>query len=72
VSYVRKEFAATAERRGRPPQFAEAMVDPDVQIADVVDKGKLLTLTTSEALTHQVADFTADTLTNTLETPHER
>jgi membrane-bound serine protease (ClpP class) len=66
VSYVRKEFGATAERRGRPPQFAEAMVDADVQIADVVDKGKLLTLTTSEALTHKVADFTADTLSEAL------
>jgi membrane-bound serine protease (ClpP class) len=66
VSYVRKEFGATAERRGRPPQFAEAMVDADVQIADVVEKGKLLTLTTSEALTYKVADFTADTLTDAL------
>ena len=62
VSYVRKEFAATAERRGRSSQFAEAMVDADVQIAGVVEKGKLLTLTTSEALTHDVADFTADSL----------
>jgi len=66
VSYVRKEFGATAERRGRPPQFAEAMVDADVQITDVVEKGKLLTLTTSEALTHQVADFRADRLTDAL------
>ena len=66
VSYVRKEFGATAERRGRPPRFAEAMVDADVEIADVVDKGKLLTLSTSEALTHKVADFTADTLQEAL------
>jgi membrane-bound serine protease (ClpP class) len=66
VSYVRKEFGATAERRGRPTQFAEAMVDADVEIAGVVDKGKLLTLTTSEALAHKVADFTADTLTDAL------
>ena len=66
VSYVRKEFGATAERRGRPSQFAEAMVDADVQIAGVVDKGKLLTLTTSEALAHKVADFTADTLPEAL------
>jgi membrane-bound serine protease (ClpP class) len=66
VSYVRKEFAATAERRGRPAQFAEAMVDADVQITGVVAEGKLLTLTTSEALTHKVADFTADTLTEAL------
>src|ERR687892_87938 len=56
VSYVRKEFGATAERRGRPPQFAEAMVDADVEIPRVVAKGKLLTLTTTEALAHNVAE----------------
>ena len=59
VSYVRKEFRATAEVRKRPPEFAEAMVDADVEIAEVIAKGKLLTLTTSEALRHKVADFTA-------------
>ena len=50
VSYLRKEFAATAERRGRPAEFAEAMVDVDVEIPGVVAKGKLLTLTVSEAI----------------------
>jgi membrane-bound serine protease (ClpP class) len=62
VSYVRKEFRATAEARNRPPEFAEAMVDVDVEIAGVITKGKLLTLTTSEALEHKVADFRADTI----------
>ena len=60
VSYVRKEFRATAEARNRPPEVAEAMVDADVEIPDVSAKGKLLTLTTSEALELKVADFTAD------------
>ena len=46
VSYVRKEFRATAESRKRPPLLAEAMVDADVEIPGVIDKGKLLTLTT--------------------------
>ena len=46
VSYVRKEFRATAESRGRPPLVAEAMVDADVEIPGVIGKGKLLTLTT--------------------------
>src|SRR5687768_12023790 len=32
VSYVRKEFRATAEARKRPPLIAEAMVDVDVEI----------------------------------------
>lgn len=62
VSYMRKEFRATAESRGRPPLIAEAMVDPDVAIAGLIEKGKLLTLTTTEALKHKVADARADDL----------
>src|SRR5918996_736596 len=50
VSYVRKEFRATAEARKRPPLIAEAMVDADVEIPGLIEKGKLLTLTTDEAL----------------------
>ena len=62
VSYMRKEFRATAEKRNRPPLIAEAMVDADVEIPDVVEKGKLLTLTTDEALSQKVVDFRANTL----------
>lgn len=67
VSYVRKEFRATAESRKRPPLLAEAMVDADVAVGGVIEKGKLLTLTTEEALKHGLADFRADTLENALE-----
>ncbi len=67
VSYLRKEFAATAERRHRPTAFAEAMVDADVEISGVSAKGKLLTLTTTEAIAHKVAEFTADTLMSALD-----
>jgi membrane-bound serine protease (ClpP class) len=67
VSYVRKEFSATAESRKRPTLIAEAMVDADVAIPGLIDKGKLLTLTTEEALEHKVADFRADTLEIALE-----
>jgi len=66
VSYVRKEFRATAESRKRPPRLAEAMVDADVKIPGLVDKGKLLTLTTTEALKHKLADFRADTVEDVL------
>jgi membrane-bound serine protease (ClpP class) len=62
VSYLRKEFRATAESRKRPPLVAEAMVDSDVAIPGVIEKGKLLTLTTREALRLRVADFQANTL----------
>ena len=67
VSYVRKEFRATAEARNRPPLLAEAMVDADVEIAGVIEKGKLLTLTTEEALKHKLIDLRADTLEEALE-----
>jgi len=67
VSYMRKEFRATAESRKRPPLIAEAMVDADVAIEGLVDKGKLLTLTTDEALEHRVADYRAETLESVLE-----
>lgn len=67
VSYVRKEFRATAESRKRPPLLAEAMVDTDVEIPGVNEKGKLLTLTTEEALQHKLVDFRAETMESALE-----
>jgi membrane-bound serine protease (ClpP class) len=66
VSYVRSEFRATAESRNRPPQLAEAMVDADVEVEGVIAAGKLLTLTASEAITHKMAEFKADTLETAL------
>ena len=62
VSYVRKEFGATAESRNRDTLVAEAMVDADIVIPGVTDRGKLLTLTTAEALKLGIADFEASTL----------
>ena len=62
VSYMRKEFRATAEQRNRPPLIAEAMVDADVEIPDLIEKSKLLTLTTKEALQVKIADFQANSL----------
>jgi membrane-bound serine protease (ClpP class) len=62
VSYLRKEFRATAEARKRPLLLAEAMVDADVEVPGVIEKGKLLTLTTDEAMQHQLTDLRADTL----------
>ena len=66
VSYVRKEFRATAEARKRPPLIAEAMVDADVAIPGLIEKGKLLTLTTEEALKHKIADFRSDNIEEVL------
>ncbi len=45
------EMLAAAELNERTPVYAEAMVDPDVEIPELgLEKGELLTLTASEAL----------------------
>jgi membrane-bound serine protease (ClpP class) len=49
VSAMRAEMRGLAERRGLDPRVAEAMVDESIHIQDVVEAGKLLTLTASEA-----------------------
>ena len=67
VSYVRTEFRATAETRKRPALIAEAMVDADVEIRGLIQKGKLLTLTTEQAIKHKVADIRGQTLEEVLD-----
>jgi membrane-bound serine protease (ClpP class) len=62
ISYFRKEMKSTAEANNHPGNIAEAMVDPDVKIEGVVEKGKLLTLTTKEALRLKVAEHEAKSL----------
>ncbi len=56
ISYFMKEMKSTAEAGNHPGNIAAAMVDPDVQITGVVEKGKLLTLTTKEAIRLKVAE----------------
>jgi membrane-bound serine protease (ClpP class) len=62
ISALRKEFAATAERRNKNPQIAEAMVDASMEIEGIIEKDKLLTLTAAEALEYQMADYSASSL----------
>jgi membrane-bound serine protease (ClpP class) len=66
TSYLRKEFASTAEARGRRPEVAEAMVDRDVVVEGVSEAGKLLTLTTNEALAVGMADRSSPDLAGAL------
>lgn len=49
-SYMRSKMRATAEQTNRDPLIAEAMVDQDIEITNVIEKGKLLTFTVSEAI----------------------
>lgn len=49
-SYMRGLMRTTAEAKGRNPKIAEAFVDPDVEVEGINVKGKVLTLTTQEAI----------------------
>ncbi len=63
-SYMRSWMRSTAEANGRDPDIAQAMVDPDIYIAGIVDTGKVLTLTTSEAI---LFGFCEGSVTNIIE-----
>ena len=65
-SYMRSIMRSTAEARGRDPKIAEAMVDPDVYIEGIIDSGKVLTFTSSEAMTHGYCDGTAESINELL------
>lgn len=60
ISYWRKEMKSTAEKNDHPPIIAEAMVDEAVKISGLIEEGKLLTLTTKEALRYHVAEYEAE------------
>ena len=62
VSAVWETFRAAAEARGRNPDVAAAMVDPDIGIPDLVGEGKLLTLTPSSAAAWGYSGGTAEVL----------
>ncbi|NLL42859.1 MAG: nodulation protein NfeD [Firmicutes bacterium] len=59
VSALKAEFESTAERWGRDRQLAGAMVDADVVVEGVVEKGKILTLSAQDALEWGMAEFVA-------------
>ena len=50
ISAVRGLFESTAEATGRDATYAAAMVDPNIEIAGVIEQGDLLTLTASSAV----------------------
>jgi membrane-bound serine protease (ClpP class) len=68
VSFMRSEMRATAERNGRDPRIAEAMVDEGVTLSDTTLKkeGQILTLTSSEAMKVGYCDAVASTMTEAL------
>ncbi len=65
-SYMRAEMRATAERRGRRKDIAEAMVDESISIPGLVDSTKLLTLTYEEAEKYGIADTVLSSINEVL------
>lgn len=65
-SYMRKKMRATAEENGRDPDIAEGMVDPDKEIEGVSEKGKVITLTVTEAIALGFCDGEFNTMDEVL------
>ena len=55
-SYMRGIMRSTAEAKGRDPKLAEAMVDADLVVDSLAPKGKVLTLSTNQALARGICD----------------
>ena len=65
-SYMRSLMRTTAEKQGRSPSIAEAMVDPDIVVKDVSAAGKVLTLTTNEAIANGFCEGEANSMEEAL------
>ncbi len=66
-SYMRSMMRSTAEAKGRDPQIAQAMVDPAIEVEGVVEAGKVLTFTASEAMRWGFAEGMAENVEEMLE-----
>jgi membrane-bound serine protease (ClpP class) len=49
-SYMKSIMRSTAEAKGRDPRIAEAMVDQEIEIEGITEKGNVITFSTSEAI----------------------
>ncbi|MDL2222640.1 nodulation protein NfeD [Bacteroidales bacterium OttesenSCG-928-M11] len=66
-SYMRGMMRATAEKTGRDPKIAEAMVDERVNIPEINEEGRVLTLTAQEAMKVGYCDGIAETKQEVIE-----
>ncbi|NLV89306.1 MAG: nodulation protein NfeD [Tissierellia bacterium] len=57
----------TAQYRNRDPEIIEAMADKDIEIEGLIEKGKLLNLTSHEAVKYGIADLATDSYDDILE-----
>ena len=76
ISFMREEMASTAEKRGRSKDIARGMVDEELAFTHLVingdsvlvddiegqKEGKLISLTTAQAIKYGIADGSAETI----------
>ncbi len=81
ISFMREEMASTAEKRGRNKDIARGMVDEELEFSYlIIDKdtlvvtdiegrkdGKLISLTTDQAIKYKIADGTAENILGVLD-----
>jgi len=60
LSMWRSFLRDVAQQRGRDSKIVEAMADKDIYIEGLSEKGKLVNLTSNEALKYGIADLIAD------------
>lgn len=66
-SYMRSTMRSTAEAKGRNPDIAQAMVDASIRIDGIIDSGKVLTFTASEAIANGFCEGMHETVPEVLE-----
>ena len=81
ISFMREEMASTAEKRGRNKEIARGMVDEElkfsfllingdsIKVEDIEGRkeGKLISLTTEQALKYKIADETVENIDELIE-----
>ena len=67
-SAVRAIVRSACEKNNHPYELFEAMMDEDIEITNVIARGKLLTLTASEAVTQNLAVAVSPSLDSMIET----
>jgi membrane-bound serine protease (ClpP class) len=66
ISALKAEFTSTASSRGRSEDIAAAMVDKDIEITDIIEKGKILTLNAEQAIKLNFVDGSASNIEEVL------
>jgi len=67
-SYMRSTMRSLAEEKGRDPRIAEGMVDQNIEIDSVSEKGQVITFSTNEAIKHGFCEGKMNSIEQILET----